>query len=104
METVSMSSLVKQVRGVSYKPEDLRDKLDDTSIILLRANNIDDGRINFDDVVYVDRKKVSNDQLLQKENTTMRHKHQGFFDKFIENPPVSFGRIMSLLQLVNLPL
>lgn len=66
MEMMNMASLVKQIRGVSYKPDDLRDKLDDTSVILLRANNIDGGRINFDDVVYVDRGKVSDEQLLQK--------------------------------------
>jgi type I restriction enzyme S subunit len=33
---------------------------------LLRANNIDDGKINFDEVVFVDKKKVSQEQLLQK--------------------------------------
>lgn len=54
-----------QIRGVSYKPNDLHDCLDDDSIILLRANNISDGRINYDDVVYVDRKKVSPDQFLR---------------------------------------
>lgn len=61
-----MSSLVEQVRGVSYKPSDLHDKLNENSVTLLRANNIDDGSINFDDVVYVDRKKVSSKQYLQK--------------------------------------
>ena len=65
METRSVKSLAEQVRGVSYKPEDLHDKLDDSSLILLRANNIADGKINFDDVVFVDKKKVSNDQLLR---------------------------------------
>ena len=66
MEKVLMKTLVRQVRGVSYKPEDLHDSLDESSVILLRANNIDDGKINFNDVVFVDRKKVSQDQLLQK--------------------------------------
>ena len=56
----------KQIRGVSYKPNDLHGALDDKSVILLRANNIDDGKINFEDVVYVDKSKVSNEQYLRR--------------------------------------
>ena len=66
METLAIESLAVQVRGVSYKPEDLHSSLDDSSVILLRANNIDDGIINFDDVVFVDKKRVSNEQFLRK--------------------------------------
>ena len=66
METITIKKLAAQIRGVSYKPEDLHDSLDETSVILLRANNIDEGRINFDDVVFVDRKKVSPEQFLKK--------------------------------------
>ena len=62
----SISKYIKQIRGVSYKPSDLHEILDENSIVLLRANNIKDGQINFDDVVYVDRKRVSPDQILQK--------------------------------------
>ena len=66
MKTSTIALLATQVRGVSYKPEDLHSSLDDSSVTLLRANNIDDGKINFDGVVFVDRKKVSNEQLLHK--------------------------------------
>ncbi len=66
MEKRKMPSLIEQIRGVSYKPEDLHDSLDENSVILLRANNIDEGRINFDDVVYVDRRCVSATQMLKK--------------------------------------
>ena len=62
MDRKKVSELAKQVRGVSYKPEDLHDSLDNNSVILLRANNINDGKINFEDVVYVDRSKVSKEQ------------------------------------------
>ena len=65
MERTKIKNLARQIRGVSYKPEDLHDSLDDTAVILLRANNIDEGKINFDDVVYVDKSKVSNEQYLK---------------------------------------
>lgn len=66
MEKIKIKNLIKQVRGVSYKPEDLHSELDDDSVILLRANNIDSGKINLDDVVYVDKSKVSAEQYLRK--------------------------------------
>ena len=62
---VKLGEIVEQVRGVSYKPENLHDELNENSIILLRANNIKDGLLNFDDVVYVDKKKVSEKQILR---------------------------------------
>ena len=66
MNRKKISELAKQVRGVSYKPEDLHNGLDQNSVVLLRANNIDDGKINFDEVEYVDKSKVSKEQYLQK--------------------------------------
>ena len=66
MDKTKVKCLAKQIRGVSYKPEDIHDSLDDNSVILLRANNIDDGKINLDDVVYVDKSKVSDEQYLQE--------------------------------------
>lgn len=66
MEKIKISKLANQVRGVSYAPDNLHDTLNDNSVILLRANNIDDGKINFDGVVYVDKSKVSKDQYLKK--------------------------------------
>ena len=66
MNQVKISELAIQIRGVSYKPTDIHDSLDGDSVILLRANNISDGKINFDDIVYVDKKKVSNEQYLRK--------------------------------------
>ncbi len=65
-----MMMLVKdyaeQIRGVSYKPEDVCEELNDESITLLRANNITDSGLCFDDLVYVRRNKVKDVQKLQK--------------------------------------
>ena len=66
MEKVRLGSQIKQIRGVSYKPTDLHNDLNDNSVILLRANNISDGKLNFDDVVYVDKSKVKEEQYLKK--------------------------------------
>ena len=61
-----LGDYIKQIRGVSYKPEDLHSSLDDNSIILLRTNNIQDGKLVLDDVVFVDKSKVRAEQLLKQ--------------------------------------
>lgn len=66
MEKVKIGNYVKQIRGVSYKPNDLHNNLNSDSVILLRANNINEGKINFDDIVYVDKSKVKKEQYLKK--------------------------------------
>ena len=62
---VRLGDLIEQIRGVSYKPEDVYDELNGNSVALLRANNIKDGQLNFDDVIYVDKKRVRDNQLLK---------------------------------------
>ena len=66
MKQMLMSQLAIQIRGVSYKPNDLHEGLSDDSVAMLRANNIDNRMINFNDIVYVDRIKVSRNQMLKK--------------------------------------
>lgn len=48
-----LGDVIEQIRGVSYKPSDLKDTLNDNSVILLRANNIQDGKIVLDDVLHI---------------------------------------------------
>ena len=62
---------VEQVRGVSYKPKDLGSELDSNHITLLRANNVNSGMINFDELQYVDRNKVSDAQIIREGDILM---------------------------------
>ena len=59
MKKKMVSEVATQIRGVSYKPTDLHDFIDEDSVILLRANNIDNGQLNFDYVLFVDKKGKS---------------------------------------------
>ena len=61
-----LGDYIKQIRGVSYKPEDLHPYLDENSITLLRANNIQEGKLVLDDVVFVDKARVREEQVLRK--------------------------------------
>lgn len=61
-----LGNYIEQIRGVSYKPEDVCSANDLDAIAILRANNIQDDGLNFDDLVFVKKNKVSNSQLLRK--------------------------------------
>jgi type I restriction enzyme S subunit len=65
-KTVRLGDVCEQIRGVSYKPADLHNELDDNSVTLLRANNIYEDALNYDELVYVDSKKVTDSQYLKK--------------------------------------
>jgi type I restriction enzyme S subunit len=55
----------KCIRGVSYRPDDLREAPGPTAVTLLRSNNIRDGRLNFQNLQFVDINAVRSDQQLQ---------------------------------------
>jgi len=67
MEKVHLKTIATQVRGVSYKPEDLGKEYIDGFVPLLRAGNIGYSTVsNLDDLVYVSEKNVSKHQYLQR--------------------------------------
>lgn len=67
----ALKKYITQVRGVSYKPVDLRTSLTKDSVLLLRANNISEGRLNHDKVQYVSAGKVSKAQLITEGDIIM---------------------------------
>ena len=61
-----LGDYITQIRGVSYKPEDVYDFCSEDTVPLLRAGNIHDGRIDFSDIIYVSKNRVSPSQYLKK--------------------------------------
>ena len=62
---LKLGEIITQIRGVSYKPSDVRAAGDPDAVALLRANNIQEDGLNFDDLVWVDKHKVSAEQYLR---------------------------------------
>ena len=98
---------ITQIRGVSYKPSDLHDSLNKNSIILLRANNINNGKINFEDVVYVDKSKVSEMQVLRKNDILIcassgSKKLVGKAASFNESIECTFGAFCKVIRPRNI--
>ncbi|HOY21717.1 MAG TPA: restriction endonuclease subunit S [Cellvibrio sp.] len=61
---VKLGDLAEGVRGVSYQPNDLLDNYSDDSVILLRANNIQKGQLQLDNIQIVPRHIVKSAQYL----------------------------------------
>jgi len=60
----TLGDLCLSIRGVSYKPENLKNIKSINTVTLLRSNNIQEHGIHFSDVKYVDIKKVKQKQML----------------------------------------
>ena len=69
-EKERLEPYISIIRGVSYKPSDLRDSMDEGGVIL-RANNIVDNNLVLDDVVYVTPSKIKEEQYLKKGDILM---------------------------------
>jgi len=59
------STLGDVIKGVGYKPNELFDSYDKNSCILLRANNIFNEKINYDDIKILNVNKIKSEQFLQ---------------------------------------
>jgi type I restriction enzyme S subunit len=63
---VTLGQMGKCLRGVSYDPAiDLSHSDSDSTVRLLRSNNVQEGSVIFADMQYVNRARVSADQLLR---------------------------------------
>lgn len=62
---ISLKDLGTVIRGVSYKPEQVRENYDSDAFVLLRSNNIDSNfRVNYNEVYYIDSVILKEDQNL----------------------------------------
>ena len=67
MNKVRLGDVATQIRGVSYKPDDILSENDDNSIGILRANNIQE-ELELSDIVYIRKDRVKDYQLLKKDD------------------------------------
>lgn len=61
-----LTSHIEVLRGVSYKPSDVQEAATSSNSTILRSNNIYNGQINYDDVVFVDSDRVSDYQVVSE--------------------------------------
>lgn len=101
-----LGEIIIQIRGVSYNPQDLYDTLNENSIPLLRANNIQNGNIVLADIVYVSKAKVSEKQYLKRGDilicTSSGSKELVGKAAFIEKDmPITFGAFCKVIRPIR---
>ena len=64
-KAVKVSEIGVLIRGVNYKKEESTNAPADNYLPILRGNNIN-GELNYDDLVYVKKKNISDTQLVKK--------------------------------------
>jgi type I restriction enzyme, S subunit len=106
-DVVKLIKYGKCIRGVSYKPKDVYEEDTDETVCILRSNNIKNNLLNYDEVVYVDRKTVKDNQLLQDNDIAicMSNGSKRLVGKnatFISNnKKVSIGAFCALFRTTN---
>ena len=63
---IQLCDLLNVVRGVGYKPSQVREVKDSSSAFILRANNIQRNAIIMDDLKIVEKRAVKKEQYMQK--------------------------------------
>lgn len=71
MKVARIGELAQQIRGVTFAKGDTSPTAQDGFTPVLRAGNIDDGRLTFDDMVYVPESKVKLSQRVQRDDVVI---------------------------------
>lgn len=65
-EMARLGDYIKQIRGVSYKPEDVSENEDGDHVPVLRAHNIQTDGLNFNNLVYVNKQRIQQIQFIRR--------------------------------------
>lgn len=100
---VALGEISQQIRGVTYQKSDAKPRAADGYEMLLRANNITDDGIIFEDVVYVPSGRVNRKQVLAEHDIVIAAssgslKVVGKSAAFRGGPRVTFGAFCKAIR------
>lgn len=107
LEQHRLGDLIQQVRGMSYKKEEISQEPKSDFIPVLRANNIsNDFTINYDNVVYIKKERVKDEQILRKGDILIAAssgslKIVGKGAQFIQGTEVTFGAFCKVIRPID---
>ncbi len=65
MEIVSLGDYIEQIRGISYKPNEISEKPLEDYLPVLRATNFDEYGFKLGDLNYIHKSRIKKEQLIQ---------------------------------------
>ena len=103
---VKLGDITIQIRGVTYKKSDVCEKETENFIPLLRANNIKDSKIIYNDVVFVNQNNVSENQILRKNDILICTSSGslnlvGKAGQINKNENISFGAFCKVIRILD---
>lgn len=105
-EIKNLEHFIKVIRGVTYSKDDVSDVPKDGYTTLLRANNISNGTINYDKLVYVKDNCISDNQMLSERSifiamSSGSKEHVGKTAIVPCNLNTAFGAFCSKIEIVE---
>ncbi|MGD6779972.1 restriction endonuclease subunit S [Sutcliffiella horikoshii] len=105
-ETKNFKNFIEQIRGVSYKKHQISETPKQGYIPLIRATNIQKGKLVFEDLIYVDETIVKEEQKVQINDiiivTSSGSKHIVGKSAQVEiNSNCTFGAFCKLIRIKN---
>lgn len=100
----SLSDYIEIIRGVSYSPLDELSSSSNKTVNLLKSNNIENGRINFESSIILPKEKANSDQWLTKGSVFITMSsgsklHMGKTAIVYRNLPYVFGTFCSKVEI-----
>lgn len=97
---VKLGEICETNIGLTYQPKNLSKNM--TGVPVLRSNNIKDGKINYDDLIYVNNIQINKNKIAKKGDLLMcvRNGSANLVGKtaFIEEDGMSFGAFMAIIR------
>ena len=104
---IKLGSVINLYRGVSYKKDQSKKTPFTNSISLIRSTNINEGNFVFDDLVYIPRNLIDEEQLVCNDNIIMvmssgSKAHVGKIAIAKKDLHCTFGAFCSKIQSINI--
>ena len=106
MKWIELGKLVEQIRGVTYKKNDVTTNKKEGYVPIIRANNIQDFKFDYSDLLYIDPKKIKKEQFVKDgdiiiASSSGSKKVVGKAVQALENMDFSFGAFCKVIRIIN---
>lgn len=105
-EVNKLEEYISIIRGVNYKRDDVLSNKETNYIPLIKSNNIQNGQILFDDIIFVPQKLVNKNQILSKNSVLMTmssgsKEHMGKTTIIYDSLDYTFGAFCSKIEIIE---
>lgn len=105
-EVNKLEEYISVIRGVNYKRDDVLSNKEINYIPLIKSNNIQNGQILFDDIIFVPQKLVNKNQILNKNSVLMTmssgsKEHMGKTTIIYDSLDYTFGAFCSKIEIIE---